>query len=103
MMRPKWGKAGRQPARQKASQAPLFVPKFIVPHFLNQTREERGGELEKKKRARERERERVVLALKNDITLPWLRDELSAPKHNMKPQNLIPPSLLIFALLGDRL
>ena len=38
MMCPKWGKAGRQEGSQPASQAPLFAPKFIVPHFLNQTR-----------------------------------------------------------------
>ena len=43
------------------------------------------------------------MALKNDITPPLLQDEQMSslpPKHNMRPQNLIPSSLLIFGLLG---
>ena len=43
------------------------------------------------------------MALKNDITPPLLQDEQMSslpPKHNMRPQNLIPSSLLIFTLLG---
>ena len=85
MMCSKWGKAGRQPASQPTSQAPLFAPKFIVPHFLNQEREEREKEREGGRKETETERE-LFWPSKMILLLRCCVMSSVPPKHNIEPQ-----------------